>query len=76
MTRKELAQELYKAKIRNGNPLIPIGSTKRMSEQEFVRRYLNGVGVSRGFKKDTLEYLLSKELLKEKENKKKQTRCS
>ena len=54
LTKKELAQRLYKTKIKLGEPLIPIGAKKRMSEEEFVRRYLNGVGGTTGFKKHEL----------------------
>lgn len=74
LTKKELAQRLYKTKIKLGVPLIPIGSKKRLTEDEFVKRYLNGIGGTTGFKKDELIQLnetYDKKLKKVKNDKKK-----
>ncbi len=61
MTRKELAIELRNAKIKNNNLPNVIGRNKPLSEQEFVKRYLNGVGGSKGFKREELQGLLIRE---------------
>lgn len=61
MTKKELAEALYAEKKRTGACITPIGRKTPLNKQEFVKRYLNGVGASKGFKKDALEYLLAKE---------------
>lgn len=74
LTRKELAQRLYKTKIKLGERLIPIGSKKRLTEDEFVKRYLNGVGATSGFKKQELIQLnesYDKKIKKVKNDKKK-----
>lgn len=65
LTRKELAKKIYKIKITFGEPLIPIGSKKRLSEAEFIKRYLNGISGTKGFKKDELISILQRYLQKE-----------
>ena len=73
LTRKQLASRLYKNKIKLGEPLVPIGSKKRLTEEEFTKRYLNGIGGSKGFKKDELIVLnetYDKKLKKVKKNEK------
>lgn len=54
MTRKDLAHTLFKAKKKLGEPLVPIGRNKPLTEQEFTKRYLNGIGGTKGFKKAEL----------------------
>lgn len=61
MTRKEIAEKLYDEKKRTGARITPIGRNTPLSKQEFVKRYLNGVGGIKGFKKEELQYLLEKE---------------
>ena len=56
MTKKELCKELYKLYILSG--VKPIGSSKPLSLADFSRRYLNGCGACKGFKKDELISLL------------------
>ncbi len=58
MTRKELAEQIYVEKKRIGANITPIGRKTPLSKQEFVHRYLNGVGGTKGFKKEELESLL------------------
>lgn len=60
MTRKELAEEIYKHKKRIGANITPIGRKTPLTKQEFVHRYLNGVGGSKGFKKEELQSILSR----------------
>lgn len=60
MTRKELAEQIYAEKKRTGANITPIGRKTPLSKQEFVHRYLNGVGASKGFKKSELESLLER----------------
>ena len=70
MTRKELAEQIYAHKIRTGETITPIGRKTPLSKQEFVHRYLNGVGASKGFKKAELQSILSRiEKVKSKEKK-------
>lgn len=57
-TRKDLAVELYHLKLLNGESLVPIGRKTRLSEEEFTKRYLNGIGGSAGFKKNELASLI------------------
>lgn len=64
MTKKELAEALYAEKKRTGACITPIGRKTPLTKQEFVKRYLNGVGGTTGFKKDALEFLLKKEKAK------------
>ena len=64
LTRKELAEELYKAKKQLGENITPIGRTTPLTKQEFTKRYLNGVGGTKGFKKDKLKSLLESRLNK------------
>lgn len=61
MTKKELAEALYTEKKRTGACITPIGRKTPLTKQEFVKRYLSGVGGTMGFKKNELEYLLTKE---------------
>lgn len=58
MTRKELAEQIYVEKKRIGANITSIGRKTPLSKQEFVHRYLNGVGGTKGFKKEELESLL------------------
>lgn len=58
MTRKELCKELYKYYIKSGS--TPIGSDQPLSLKEYTRRYLNGIGGCKGFKKDELIGLLNR----------------
>lgn len=58
ITRKELAEQIYAEKKRIGATITPIGRKTPLSKQEFVHRYLNGVGGTKGFKKAELESLL------------------
>lgn len=64
LTRKELAEELYKAKKHLGENITPIGRTTPLTKQEFTKRYLNGIGGTKGFKKDELKSLLESRLTK------------
>lgn len=64
MTKKELAEALYAEKKRTGACITPIGRKTPLTKQEFVKRYLGGVGGTMGFKKNELEYLLAKEKTK------------
>ena len=59
-TRKDLAIEIYHLKLLNGETLIPIGRQTRLSKNEFIKRYLNGIGASSGFKKTELESLVER----------------
>lgn len=61
MTRKELAEQIYAEKKRQGVQMIPIGRKTPLTKQEFVKRYLNGIGGTKGFKKQELESLLETE---------------
>lgn len=56
-TKVELAKELYHKKIKYGEALVPVGRKSRLTETEFVKRYLNGVGGAPAFKKDELVLL-------------------
>lgn len=63
-TKKELSQELYKYYLRgikDGTRQTPIGRKTPLTEQEFCKRYMYGVGASSGFDRDGLEYLLETE---------------
>lgn len=60
MNKKELAEALYAEKKRIGANLTPVGRKTPLTKQEFVKRYVNGVGGVSGFKKSELEYLLEK----------------
>ena len=60
MTRKELAEQIYAHKIRTGACITPVGRKTPLTKREFVHRYLNGVGASKGFKKAELESILSR----------------
>ena len=66
MTKKELAEALYDEKKRTGEYeyMIPIGRKTPLTKQEFVKRYLHGIGGINGFNKDALEYLLANEKAK------------
>ena len=59
MTKKELAQELYTHYRRTGS--TPIGSKEPLTEKEFVRRHLKGIGGVRGFSKSELEQMVTRE---------------
>lgn len=61
MTRKELAIELRNQKLKNGTLPNVIGRKTPLTEKEFVKRYLNGVGGAPGFKKEELKSLLQRE---------------
>lgn len=61
MTKKELAEALYAEKKRTGACITPVGRKTPLTKQEFVKRYLHGVGSAKGFNKDALEYLLENE---------------
>lgn len=54
LTRVELASKLYDLKKKTGANLTPVGSKQPLTRSEFTRRYLNGVGGTKGFKKDEL----------------------
>lgn len=54
MTKKELCENLYDAKRKLGEKLIPIGRKTPLTKQEFTKRYINGVGGTNGFKKSEL----------------------
>lgn len=58
MTKKELAEQIYAEKKRIGANITPIGRKIPLTKQEFVYRYLNGVGGTKGFTKNELESLL------------------
>lgn len=58
MTRKEIAEELYYTDyLPSGR--IPIGSRTPLSKNEFVHRYLYGIGGTKGSSKEELIYLAS-----------------
>ena len=68
MTKKELAEQIYAHKIRTGACITPVGRKTPLSKKEFVHRYLNGVGGTKGFKKNELQSILSRiEKVKSKE---------
>ena len=54
LTRAELASELYDLKKKTGANLTPVGRTKPLTRAEFTKRYLNGVGGTKGFCKEEL----------------------
>lgn len=54
LTKKELASKLYDLKKKTGANLTPVGSKQPLTRAEFTKRYLNGVGGTKGFKKDEL----------------------
>lgn len=54
MTKRELCENLYYTKRKLGEDLIPIGRKTSLTKQEFVKRYVNGVGGTNGFKKSEL----------------------
>lgn len=56
MTRVELAKELYQSYLKTGS--TPIGSDKPLTEQQYIKRYLSGVGASNGFSKQALQDLV------------------
>ena len=56
MTRIELAKELYQSYLKTGSK--PIGSDKPLTEQQYVKRYLSGIGSSSGFSKQALQDLV------------------
>lgn len=58
MTRIELAKELYQSYLKTGSK--PIGSDKPLTEQQYVKRYLSGIGSSSGFSKQALQDLVQK----------------
>ena len=62
MTRKDLAGEIYDAEVK-------LGYNLHCDKKEFIKRYLNGVGAAKGFKKDELQSILDRRLeeLKKKE---------
>ena len=62
MTRKDLAGEIYDVEVK-------LGYNLHCDKKEFIKRYLNGVGAAKGFKKDELQSILDRRLeeLKKKE---------
>ena len=64
MTRKDLAGAIYDVEVK-------LGYNLHCNKNEFVKRYLSGVGVAKGFKKDELQSILDRRLeeLKKKESK-------
>ena len=64
MTRKDLAGAIYDVEVK-------LGYNLHCDKNEFIKRYLNGVGVAKGFKKDELQSILDRRLeeLKKKEYK-------
>ena len=64
MTRKDLAGAIYDVEVK-------LGYNLHCNKNEFIKRYLNGVGVAKGFKKDELQSILDRRLeeLKKKESK-------
>ena len=64
MTRKDLASAIYDTEVK-------LGYNLHCDKKEFVKRYLNGVGVAKGFKKDELQSILDRRLeeLKKRESK-------
>lgn len=58
MTRKELAEELYTSYAQTGNTTV---GGRKLTKQEFVKRYLNGIGYAKGFSKPELEQLVTRE---------------
>jgi len=62
-TRKQLAQEMYQyylADYKAGIIPAPIGSNTPLTENEYCRRQLYGVGGASGSKRKSLEWLLEK----------------
>ena len=64
MTRKDLASAIYDIEVKLGRKL-------HCDKNEFVKRYINGIGGAKGFKKDELQSILDRRLeeLKKKESK-------
>ena len=62
MTKKDLAGEIYDVEVK-------LGYNLHCDKKEFIKRYLNGVGAAKGFKKDELQSILDRRLeeLKKKE---------
>ena len=62
MTKKDLAGAIYDVEVK-------LGYNLHCDKKEFIKRYLNGVGVAKGFKKDELQSILDRRLeeLKKKE---------
>ena len=60
MTKKDLAGEIYDAEVK-------LGYNLHCDKKEFIKRYLNGVGVAKGFKKDELQSILDRRLEETKE---------
>lgn len=62
MTKKDLASAIYDVEVK-------LGYNLHCDKNEFIKRYLNGVGVAKGFKKDELQSILDRRLeeLKKKE---------
>lgn len=65
LSRKELAKEIYRSRVRTKTVPIPIGRSKPLTEKEFVQRYTRGIGGVEPFDKEALQYLLEKELKNE-----------
>lgn len=62
-TRKQLAQEMYKyyiADYKAGKVPAPIGSNTPLTESEYCRRQLYGIGGASGSKRKALEWSLQK----------------
>ena len=62
MTKKDLAGAIYDVEVK-------LGYNLHCDKKEFIKRYLNGVGAAKGFKKDELQSILDRRLeeLKKKE---------
>ena len=55
MTKKDLAGAIYDVEVK-------LGYNLHCDKKEFVKRYLNGVGAAKGFKKDELQSILDRRL--------------
>ena len=55
MTKKDLANAIYDVEVK-------LGYNLHCDKKEFVKRYLNGVGAAKGFKKDELQSILDRRL--------------
>ncbi len=65
MTRKEIAEELYYTHYLPSGT-TPIGRHTPLSKNEFVQRYLRGIGGTKGFSKDALISLATQARKKQK----------
>lgn len=61
LTRKELCAWLYEFYLKRGVP--PIGRKTLLTLKEFTKRYLNGIGCCKGFRKPELISILKRELI-------------